>query len=130
MADADFTAILIHLCTIQRRAAATADELGHTKGDYVDSTVSVACRLETYIGTGRYTERIADAKSLVGGFILMVEPETDIKQGDRITTVVQSSDSSVVNAGPFSVLRVNRADDLEELHHLEAEVDLVSASDR
>lgn len=132
MADADFTSLLIHRCTIQRRDAAVEDELGHTVGDYADLETDVSCRLEPFLGDGRFVERTSDAKSLTGDHLLMLEPDQAIEQGDRITTVVYASGAGSVNPGVFSVLRVERgeSDADEGLHHLEAQLDLISASDR
>lgn len=98
MSDVHFKATLIHQATVRRTTQSRS-----ASGEVVDSWAdagTINCRLV------EKRERIA-AEGV--GFMMLEEPRLlcdageDVQEEDRIADVVLRADSSVVDAGPFTV---------------------------
>ena len=123
MADADFTSILIHTCTIQRKTATGTDAHGHETFTWDNLATLVPCRLETL--PQREVQIVSDQRVVIEDLNIMLEPGVDITEDDRITTVVRTADSAALE-GTFSVLLVvDSEDDSTTLHHREAKLDRI-----
>ncbi len=123
MADADFTSILIHTCTIQRKSATGEDAHGHETFTWGNLATAVPCRLEAL--PQREIQSVSDQRAVIEDLNIMFEPDVDITEDDRITTVVRTADSAAL-AGTFSVLLVvDSEDDSTTLHHREAKLDRI-----
>jgi hypothetical protein len=112
MANIHFKRNLIHQCTVQRNTASASGsgELvpSWTDGDTIDC---------------RYVEKRERIASESAGFmmleqhILLCNTGEDVLEEDRITDIVLKSDSSVVDAGPFTVeARLSRSSNAP--HHV------------
>lgn len=99
MASTHFQKHLIHECTIQRNTPVRSAS-GEPIPDWADSDTEVSCR---------YVERSERIASEGIGFMmleqhmLLLNAGEDVLEEDRITDIVFKSDSSSVDAGPFSV---------------------------
>jgi hypothetical protein len=90
---------LIHTCTIQRFLPAGDDSLKAPKKDWRDWLTGVRCRRITK------QQRVADTafaeRPVITADLLLVPAGTDIKQGDRVTTIVD--ETGAVEAGTFTI---------------------------
>ncbi len=124
MAKTNFESILTMTCTVQHTTETTTDAHGQPIIDdwTSDQDTGVPCLLE-----GTASNEVIDGKRIVvKDFNLMLPAGTDITEDSRVVNVARTSDSSVVEAGPLSVLRVTACDEIGGgAHHIEAMMDFV-----
>lgn len=120
MASIHFQKKLIHSCTIQRNTPAQS-----SSGELIDSWANLATGVDC-----RYVEkREAFANEAVGfqvskRHMLLLNSGVDVKDEDRIITILLKSDSSTVDAGPFvvdAVLERNTG----SAHHISLELEKI-----
>lgn len=98
MADVHFKRHLIHQCTVQRRT-----DTQNTSGEPIPAWADVGnvrCRFV------QKQERIADPSTgfpMLESPILLMDTGEDVIEEDRIVDIIFRSDSSSVDAGPFSI---------------------------
>lgn len=90
---------LIHTCTIQRYLSVGDDSLKAPKRDWRDHLVGVRCRRVTK------QQRVADTafaeRPVVATEMLVVPAGTDVRQGDRVTNIVD--ETGAVEVGVFRI---------------------------
>ncbi len=92
---------------------------------WTDLATGVACRHEVLSGFGAVNQSNTSQRAEVVDVNLLLPRLTDITERDRIIDVVNPSDSSVVDAGPLSPIKIHRQDDDVDEHHVEAECERV-----
>lgn len=98
MANIHFKKHLIHECTVQRNIPAASGS-GELVPSWADSS-TIDCR---YV---EKRERIASEGvgfMMLEQHILLCDTGEDVLEEDRITDITLKSDSSMVDAGPFTV---------------------------
>lgn len=77
---------LIHTCTIQRSVTPNRTSHRDAKPQWSNQAIRVLCRL--VIKAQRVADSATGERPIVTNYLLLLPAETDIRQGDRITQII------------------------------------------
>ena len=112
MSNVHFKKHLIHTCTIQRNAPSQSAS-GELVPSWTDAETGVPCR---YV---EKAERLADQSlsfQMLEDHIMLMSNGEDVREEDRVSTIVSKRDGSSVETGPFTVEAVLKRNSTRPFH--------------
>lgn len=122
--DSMFVEMLNMTCTIQRDdGTGGTNERGKVIKNWANHLTNVLCTIQSKaVAVGDTSVQVIDAaKAVVNQWVLWLPPDIDVVISDRISNVVRTEDSAVIQAGSLYILERNPFNDPElgDEHHVE-----------
>jgi len=118
------SSLLTHNCTIQRRSTGSTNAVGQPVYTWANLATGVSCMYEPMRSGVDVGEQLGKFELLVTQPKLYLLSSQSISIDDRISNVVRTSDSAVIEAGPLSVTQIT--DPGGEGDHLEVSLEKVA----